>query len=176
MYKIRTPLYPPASGGKHRVLRYPTRQGKEFASSQSSEQKEQFPTACGGARGGNPAPIKQQSSLSLEGEQEIQFSQPLARGLGRVNLTPIENLQPGDWVLSHTGKPRRIRRVIRKPYSGQLIGIQHVQSPTTLWVTADHYIRCKQRILSYGKERAWSEVPSSHFGRARELRREMTSG
>ena len=91
-----------------------------------------------------------------------------------VNLTPIENLQPGDWVLSHTGKPRRIRRVIRKPYSGQLIGIQHAQSPTTLWVTADHYIRCKQRILSYGKERAWSEVPSSHFGRARELRREMT--
>ncbi len=92
-----------------------------------------------------------------------------------VNLTSIENLRPGDWVLSHTGNPRRIRRVIRKPYRGQLIGIEHAQSPTTLWVTADHYIRCKQRILSYGKERVWSEVPASHFGRARELRREMTS-
>ena len=102
-------------------------------------------------------------------------SPPLAEGLGEVNLTPIEHLRPGDYVLSHTGKPRRIRRVIRKPYHGQLIGIQHNQSPATLWVTADHYIRCKQRIPSYGKDRAWSKVPPSHFGRARELRKEMTS-
>ena len=102
-------------------------------------------------------------------------SPPLAEGLGEVNLTPIEHLRPGDYVLSHTGKPRRIRRVIRKPYHGQLIGIQHNQSPATLWVTADHYIRCKQRILSYGKDRAWSKVPPSHFGRARKLRKEMTS-
>ncbi len=89
--------------------------------------------------------------------------------------SPIENLNPGDWVLSHTGNPRRIRRVIRKQYHGQLIGIQHNQSPTTLWVTADHYILCKQRIFSYETDRAWSKVPPKHFQRARELRKEMTS-
>ena len=42
-------------------------QGKESASSQPIEQNEQFPTACGGARGGNPAPIKQQSPHHLRG-------------------------------------------------------------------------------------------------------------
>ena len=123
---------------------------------------------------GAPLPGKSeetQSSLLLKAKQARLSSPPLAE----VSLTPIENLRPGDWVLSHTGKPRRIRRAIRKPYRGQLIGIEHAQSPTTLWVTADHYIRCKQRILSYGKERAWSEVPPSHFGRARELRKEITA-
>ena len=109
-----------------------------------------------------------------EGLGEVRPRPPVER-LGEINLTPIEDLRPGDWILSHTGKPRRIRRVIRKPYRGHLIGIQHNQSSTTLWATSDHYIRCKQRILSYGKDRAWSEVPPNHFGRARELRKEMTS-
>ena len=58
---------------------------------------------------------------------------------------------------------------------GQLIGIQHNQSPISLWVTADHYILCKQRIISYGGNCAWSKVPIKHFGRARELRKNMTS-
>ena len=109
-----------------------------------------------------------------EGLGEVS-RRPPAEGLGEINLTPIEDLRPGDWILSHTGKPSRIRRVIRKPYRGHLIGIQHNQSSTMLWVTSDHYIRCRQRILSYGKDRAWSEVPPNHFGRARELRKEMTS-
>lgn len=63
-------------------------------------------------------------------------------------LTPIEDLHPGDWVLSHTGKPRRVLRTIHKRYCGQLIGIQHNQSSTTLWMTADHYILCKQRTIN----------------------------
>ena len=115
----------------------------------------------------NPPPL-------AEGLGEVN-RRALAEGLGEINLAPIEDLRPGDWILSHTGKPNRIRRVIRKPYRGHLIGIQHNQSSTTLWVTSDHYIHCRQRILSYGKDRAWSEVPRNHFGRARELRKEMTS-
>ena len=137
------------------------------------------PPLAGGLGGVNrhaassPLPsVSSHTHSSTSGAVEEPKSSPPLAG---VNLTPIENLRPGDWVLSHTGKPCRIRRVIRKPYSGQLIGVQHAQSPTTLWVTADHYIQCKQRILSYGKEPAWSAVPSSHFGRARELRREMTA-
>ena len=109
-----------------------------------------------------------------EGLGEVDCRPP-AEGMGEINLAPIEDLRPGDWILSHTGKPSRIRRVIRKPYRGHLIGIQHNQSSTTLGVTSDHYIRCRQHILSYGKDRAWSEVPPNHFGRARELRKEMTS-
>ena len=104
-----------------------------------------------------------------------EAASPPACGGIKGGKSPIENLNPGDWVLSHTGNPRRIRRVIRKRYRGQLIGIQHNQSPTTLWVTADHYILCKQRMLSYGTDRAWGEVPPKHFQRARELRKEMTS-
>ncbi len=94
---------------------------------------------------------------------------------GKLTLTAIENLRPGDYVFSHTGKLRRVRRVIQKTYRGQLIGIQHNQSPTTLWVTADHYILCKQRILSYKTDRAWGKVPTGHFERSRKLRKEMTS-
>ncbi|MYE88039.1 DUF559 domain-containing protein [Candidatus Poribacteria bacterium] len=109
-----------------------------------------------------------------EGRGEVSHRPPVER-LGKINLTPIEDLRPGDWILSHTGKPHRIRRVIRKPYRGHLVGIQHNQSSTTLWVTSDHYIRCRQRILSYGKDRAWSEIPPNHFSRARALRKEMTS-
>ena len=93
---------------------------------------------------------------------------------GKLTLTAIENLRPGDYVFSHTGKLRRVRRVIQKTYRGQLIGIQHNQSPTTLWVTADHYILCKQRILSYKTDRAWGKVPTGHFERSRKLRKEMT--
>ena len=164
----------------------PRKRGEELGSPLYSKLEEEFsippsvsstalPSTSDAVEQAPPINSIKAPSSSLEGKQEDQFSPPLAGGLGGVNLTPIENLRPGDWVLSHTGKLRRIRRTIRKLYSGQLIGIQHAQSPTTLWVTADHYIRCKQRILSYGRERAWSEVPATHFGRARELRREMTS-
>lgn len=103
------------------------------------------------------------------------FPHACGRVRGGKNQIPIENLHPGDWVLSHTGKPRQINQTIRKQYRGKLIGIQHNQFPTTLWVTADHYILCKQRTISYGGDRAWSKVPKKHFGRARELRKEMTS-
>ena len=116
------------------------------------------PPACGGIKGGESKTTSPHACEGIKGDK-----------------SPIENLNPGDWVLSHTGNPRRIHRVIRKRYRGQLIGIQHNQSPITLWVTADHYILCKQRILSYGTDRAWGEVPPKHFQRARELRKEMTS-
>ena len=116
-------------------------------------------TACGGVRGGN-------STTACGGIRTKEKE---------ITLTPIENLHPGDWILSHTGKPRRILRTIHKRYRGKLIGIQHNQAPTTLWVTADHYILCKQRIISYAEDRAWGKVPTKHFGQARELRKEMTS-
>ena len=127
----------------------------------------------------NPPPLAEglgEVSRRLPAEELGEVSRrPPTEGLGEINLTPIEDLRPGGWILSHTGKPSRIRYVIRKPYRGHLISIQHNQLSTTLWVTSDHYIRCRQRILSYGKNRAWSEVPPNHFGRARELRKEMTS-
>ena len=133
-------------GGKASHQSLPTDEGVR-----KDKTPQQFPPACGGVRGGN------------EGRKG-----------DNVTLTPIENLRPGDWVLSDTGKPRRVLRTICKRYRGKLIGIRHKQSPIKLWVTADHYVLCKQRTLAYETDRAWGKIPKEHFGRARELRKEMT--
>jgi adenine-specific DNA-methyltransferase len=98
---------------------------------------------------------------------------PMSGRVG-VGLLPIEAIQPGDLVLGHDGKPHRVLRTIRKPYQGTMVGIQHRNTTQTLWVTADHYVLCQKRTLSYGAERTWRHVPKEHFGRARTLRREMT--
>ncbi|MBC7233981.1 MAG: DUF559 domain-containing protein [Chloroflexi bacterium] len=98
----------------------------------------------------------------------------VGEGWGGV-LIPIENLQPGDWVLAHDGQPHRVLRTIRKHHRGLMVGIRHNLSPQTLWVTGDHRVLCQKRTLSYGAQRTWKHIPQEHFLRSRELRKEMTA-
>jgi very-short-patch-repair endonuclease/DNA modification methylase len=95
-------------------------------------------------------------------------------GWGGGCLTPIECLQPGDWVLAHDGRPHRVVRTFRRLYRGMMIGIQHAKSPATLWLTADHRVLAKLRPRSLGGCADWSAVPLSHRERRKQLRREMT--
>jgi len=55
-----------------------------------------------------------------------------------------------------------------------MIGIQHSESPATLWLTADHRVLVKPRPRSLGGHADWSAVPLSHLERRKQLRREMT--
>jgi adenine-specific DNA-methyltransferase len=71
-------------------------------------------------------------------------------GWGGGCLTPIECLQPGDWVLAHDGRPHRVLRTFRRLYRGMMIGIQHAKSPVILWLTADHRVLAKLRPRSLG--------------------------
>jgi very-short-patch-repair endonuclease/DNA modification methylase len=95
-------------------------------------------------------------------------------GWGGGCLTPIECLQPGDWVLAHDGRPHRVVRTFRRLYRGMMIGIQHAKSPAILWLTADHRVLAKLRPRSLGGCADWSAVPLSHRERRKQLRREMT--
>ena len=97
-----------------------------------------------------------------------------SEGWGRGSLTPIECLQPGDWVLAHDGRPHRVLRTFRRLYRGMMIGIQHAKSPVILWLTADHRVLAKLRPRSLGGCADWSAVPLSHRERRQQLRREMT--
>lgn len=90
-------------------------------------------------------------------------------------LIPIEQLIPGQYVYAHDGTVRRVRRVIRRPYRGAMIGLRHARSEQTLWLTADHRVLAKLRPRSLGGQRDWSGVPQDHRQYRRQLRREMTS-
>ncbi len=111
--------------------------------------------ACGEGRGGGCIPA-------------------CGEGWGGGCLTPIECLQPGDWVLAHDGRPHRVLRTFRRLYRGLMIGIQHAKSPAILWLTADHRVLAKLRPRSLGGCADWSAVPLSHRERRKQLRREMT--
>ncbi|MBC7264043.1 MAG: DUF559 domain-containing protein [Chloroflexi bacterium] len=88
---------------------------------------------------------------------------------------PIENLNPGDWVITHDGQPHCVLRTIRKRHRGLMVGIRHNLHTQMLWVTEDHQVLCQKRTLSYGAQRTWKHVPREHFPRSRELRKDMTA-
>ncbi|MEI6776014.1 MAG: DUF559 domain-containing protein [Chloroflexales bacterium] len=93
---------------------------------------------------------------------------------GGVFQVPIESLRPGDHVYTHTGQSQRVLRLISRTYRGRMVGLRHAESSATLWLTDDHLVLCQKRHLHYGQDRAWVAVPPAHFGRARELRRDLT--
>ncbi len=55
-----------------------------------------------------------------------------------------------------------------------MVGIWHADNPATLWLTADHLVLARSRPRSLGGNRDWSSVPSHHFERSRELRKESS--
>ena len=132
------------------------------------------------ASGGRPDADSPHLRREPGGESPDSDSPPRAGGLGGVvpragvARIPIESLRPGDHVYTHTGQARRVLRLISRTYCGRMVGLRHAESSATLWLTDDHLVLCQKRLLHYGQDRAWSAVPPAHFGRARELRRDLT--
>jgi len=99
---------------------------------------------------------------------EQTFSLPACgQGWGVGSLIPIECIQPGDWVLAHDGRPHRVLRTFRRLYRGWMIGIQHSESPATLWLTADHRVLAKLRPRSLGGC-DWLAAPTAHMERRKQ--------
>lgn len=110
-------------------------------------------------------------------QTDLENSCPLplkGEGWGGGILIPIEDLKPGDRIYSHDGKPHRVLRTIAKPYQGQMIGIKHNQSNTTLWLTAEHLVLAKLRPRTLGGNRDWSGSPYHSLENRKRLRKEMT--
>jgi very-short-patch-repair endonuclease/DNA modification methylase len=129
--------------------------------------------ACGEGWGGG-AVISSPPAVPSHAGGQANSLPACGEGWGGGCLTPIECLQPGDWVFAHDGRPHRVVRTFRRLYRGMMIGIQHAKSPATLWLTADHRVLAKLRPRSLGGCADWSAVPLSHRERRKQLRREMT--
>ena len=94
---------------------------------------------------------------------------------GDIFLTPIESLDPGDYVCSHDGHPHKIIRTIRKPYTGTMYGIRNSASLATLWLTAGHRILVRRRRYIFSGEQNWNHNPHESFEKARTLRKNTTN-
>jgi len=116
-----------------------------------------------GGKGITPSPYSGLAGEGLAGEG-------LAGEGTTFRAVPIEQLQPGDFVYAHDGQCHRVVRTLKRTYQGEMIGIRHEGSDEILWTTADHLILSQRRTETLN----WSDVPTTHFGRARELRKEAS--
>jgi very-short-patch-repair endonuclease len=55
-------------------------------------------------------------------------------------FVPIEFVRPGDLAVTHWGRFRRVRAVLKRAYQGWMVGLQRRGGAETLWVTPEHPI------------------------------------
>jgi len=91
-----------------------------------------------------------------------------------VGCRPIEDIQVGEWVLTHDGTAHRVLRTLRRRFEGRMIGIRHSASTETLWLTDDHLVLTPRRVTSLTPSGGWSGIPATHVAYARDLRKNMT--
>ncbi len=136
------------------------------------------PPVSGGKKGGLPASgRKTNSSLPVNGGKDVSPSPHAGRaGVGPIGVgsVPIEDLQPGDYVYAHDGQPHRVSRIIKKRYSGKMIGIRQEGCNQNLWLTTDHLVLANRRVQALSEHGGWSGIPPTHFERAKKLRTEMS--
>src|SRR3989475_2784163 len=63
------------------------------------------------------------------------------------SVSPINQIRPGDRVLTHTGHYRRVRKVLTRNYSGRLYSIKPLGAPFPLKVTQDHPLLVSPRSI-----------------------------
>lgn len=107
-------------------------------------------------------------------EERLSPSPQAGRAGEGLSLTPIEDIRPGDYVLSHDGQAHRVLHTFQRAYQGEMIGLRHPESSATLWLTANHKVLAKLAPRSLGGHADWSGIPKSLRGRSQELRRTMT--
>jgi len=68
-------------------------------------------------------------------------------------VKPISEIQKGDWVLTHQGRFRRVRRVFKRWYSGKIISIKVGGYYKPIRLTPEHKVLAiKSRSCPYKKE------------------------
>jgi len=77
-------------------------------------------------------------------------------GRGRV---AIENVEPGDYVVSHTGRSREVNEVLARQYSGPLYAIKRSYRQAPLHATAEHPL-----LVSRGGSTAWRRADEIRVG------------
>ncbi len=76
-------------------------------------------------------------------------------------VKPIEEIQPGELVLTHEGRFRPVRNVMTRRYHGALYGLNATLS-NTLWLTDEHPILTTEGV---GKEMKWKRADEITAGR-----------
>jgi len=74
-------------------------------------------------------------------------------------VKPIEDVRVGDLVLTHKGRFRRVTRVYKRFYVGELIGIRPRKFNKTIWLTPEHPILVANITWRWTKPSKWSRYP-----------------
>lgn len=74
---------------------------------------------------------------------------------------PIDEIQVGDRVISHTGQPRRVLRTFCRKYTGELVTIRVASHPFPLTATSDHRIAT---VPFRGKKFSLQSADMNRFG------------
>ncbi len=155
--KVLTPLNPPVNGG---------RTPSPFTGRVGVGSTPDMPA---GAPAGASQRVGEGSTPDMPAGAPAGVSQRVG-----VGSTPIENLQPGDWVLTHDGRCHRVVGIYRRRYRGRMLGIRREGSEQLLWVTPDHRVLANRRVAALSEKGEWPGVPDDHFSHARGMRRGMT--
>lgn len=92
-----------------------------------------------------------------------------------VGFSPIKLITPGTLIFSYDEHYYKAIRIIKKRFTGKIIGIQHQCSAHTLWLTNDHKVLIKNRTYSFSNKRDWSHNLPETFEKARKLRKRLTN-
>src|SRR5438270_7231179 len=80
----------------------------------------------------------------------------------REGVKPIQTLKPGDEVLTHRGRFRKVKRTMLRPHDGEIFGLQLAgRYERTTWMTGEHPVLIRDRDGS----RKWVEAAHLTGGR-----------
>jgi len=71
----------------------------------------------------------------------------------------ISEVREGDLVLTHKGRFRRVRKVMRRFYEGELVGIRPRKYNRILWFTPEHPILVARITWRWNKPHKWDKYP-----------------
>jgi intein/homing endonuclease len=84
------------------------------------------------------------------------------------SLKNIEDVRPGDYVLSHTNTPRRVNYITKRYYTGKLVTIKAKHHPHAIEATANHkfvlYPGLRERKKKPDKTPHWTEIENLNVG------------
>ena len=75
-------------------------------------------------------------------------------------VKPISEVKEGDLVLTHKGRFRRVTRVFKRYYKGELIGIKPVKMDRWIWMTPEHPILAIKKPWCWSKRKLANEILS----------------
>lgn len=105
-----------------------------------------------------PAAILAQERAQMSEELYLQEYECFPANSGILTpfgVNKIKDIQIGDLVISHTGRPRKVSAVMNKKYNGRMIVINSFGSMDNIICTPEHPIRIYNRI-----DQSYSWIPA----------------